>query len=301
MKNPKVIKPPDFDIDKAWEECRDWTEQHRGSPIAEAAGADPGCCSCPKCKTYFWSFGLVQQCTECNFIFPTNWWSQYSKGCREGLQVNAGAEITGGMKHRTKDPYYCQGFYNPTKNAFEEKDKLDWEAIVGPQQKYHQSNDMSICERCGKKKEGRRKRSSQLCLKCESETECKHRTSLMDECCKAGVNYKELAGVEPGMIKRLPCFFYPGKIQSEVVECPMRQLITIEELKKEDEAVEKRMQEFMICIPLIDEIKKKYKGRNVRGCVDCPVCGGKLNFSHAAINGHVHGKCETENCISWME
>lgn len=36
--------------------------------------------------------------------------------------------------------------------------------------------------------------------------------------------------------------------------------------------------------------------------IDCPTgCGGKLHLSQAAYNGHVWGKCTTEDCLSWME
>lgn len=35
--------------------------------------------------------------------------------------------------------------------------------------------------------------------------------------------------------------------------------------------------------------------------VECPVCNGRLHLSQSAYNGHVHGKCETQGCVSWME
>ena len=38
------------------------------------------------------------------------------------------------------------------------------------------------------------------------------------------------------------------------------------------------------------------------GTIDCPVCKlGKLKYSRAAYNGHVHGRCSHNNCVSWME
>lgn len=38
------------------------------------------------------------------------------------------------------------------------------------------------------------------------------------------------------------------------------------------------------------------------GAIDCPVCGeGKLYFSVARSNGHVHAHCTTRLCVSWME
>ena len=35
--------------------------------------------------------------------------------------------------------------------------------------------------------------------------------------------------------------------------------------------------------------------------IECPACNGKLHLSQAGVNGHVHGRCETPDCVSWME
>ncbi len=37
------------------------------------------------------------------------------------------------------------------------------------------------------------------------------------------------------------------------------------------------------------------------GIVECVKCKGKLHWSRAACNGHIHAKCETDDCLSWME
>ena len=38
------------------------------------------------------------------------------------------------------------------------------------------------------------------------------------------------------------------------------------------------------------------------GQMDCPVCIlGKLRYSRAADNGHVHAECNTKGCVSWLE
>ena len=37
------------------------------------------------------------------------------------------------------------------------------------------------------------------------------------------------------------------------------------------------------------------------GITKCPQCNGKLHWSMARSNGHVHGQCETDNCLRWME
>ena len=35
--------------------------------------------------------------------------------------------------------------------------------------------------------------------------------------------------------------------------------------------------------------------------VECPVCKGRLHLSQSAYNGHVRGKCETDDCVEWVE
>lgn len=38
-----------------------------------------------------------------------------------------------------------------------------------------------------------------------------------------------------------------------------------------------------------------------RGTIECPKCKNELHFSRASSNGHVWGKCKTDNCLSWMQ
>lgn len=40
----------------------------------------------------------------------------------------------------------------------------------------------------------------------------------------------------------------------------------------------------------------KYKGH-----IECPSCKGKLHFTRAKSNGHVWAKCETKDCISFIQ
>lgn len=38
-----------------------------------------------------------------------------------------------------------------------------------------------------------------------------------------------------------------------------------------------------------------------KGVVECPICKGRLHMVQSSYNGHVHGKCETRDCLEWME
>ncbi len=51
----------------------------------------------------------------------------------------------------------------------------------------------------------------------------------------------------------------------------------------------------------IVEINQKHGKTNAQGVIECPLCKGKLHYTVAACNGHIWGKCETENCLSWMQ
>lgn len=37
------------------------------------------------------------------------------------------------------------------------------------------------------------------------------------------------------------------------------------------------------------------------GEIQCPVCAGRLQWARDASNGHLHGQCETERCLRWMQ
>jgi hypothetical protein len=38
------------------------------------------------------------------------------------------------------------------------------------------------------------------------------------------------------------------------------------------------------------------------GNIPCPVCNaGRLHFTRAGYNGHVHAHCTTGGCVAWME
>lgn len=83
--------------------------------------------------------------------------------------------------------------------------------------------------------------------------------------------------------------------------CPKWIRRTREHAEKRADTMEKAMAGIMAADPVIGRVKKERKGKDWRGVEVCPVCGGKLHMTHAAYNGHVYGKCETEHCLNWME
>ncbi len=138
---------------------------------------------------------------------------------------------------------------------------------------------------------------------------CKHFTGISlpggDDrgACNAGVDYRaHVGGPNLGWAARLPCIKVGRARPSEPpVPCALYVEPTqaeIDAAEAEWKAVLARME---LTFPLIERIKRQRKGRNWSGVEECPACKGRLHLSHAAYNGHVHGRCETADCLQWME
>lgn len=37
------------------------------------------------------------------------------------------------------------------------------------------------------------------------------------------------------------------------------------------------------------------------GTIECPTCKGRLAWIRDSHNGHVHGQCDTDGCLRWMQ
>jgi len=61
---------------------------------------------------------------------------------------------------------------------------------------------------------------------------------------------------------------------------------------------------FLARMALVGPVVAAWRKKAPRGkaeVIECPACKGRLHLSQAAYNGHVHGRCETAGCVSWME
>lgn len=74
---------------------------------------------------------------------------------------------------------------------------------------------------------------------------------------------------------------------------------------KTDAFMTRFVKRLVIARPAIeaDIALKDMQNKNSRGIIDCPIClSGKVHYSCAGkVNGHIHARCTTEDCISWME
>lgn len=136
---------------------------------------------------------------------------------------------------------------------------------------------------------------------------CIHFNGIQNKTCRAGVCYDEL-DKENRMAYRaaLPCWKPDAESLERLAgkpqcQCAHVEFPTEEEVQRQLAEHDKHMGKMMMALTAVDPIRKKYKGKDFVGVIECPVCKGKLHVSHAAYNGHVHAKCETADCVAWME
>lgn len=142
MKDP-IILWPQITPAEVWEDCKQWVEDKGGlsednpSSMMAAAGADPGCCSCPACHEMHWSYGIIHKCPSCGFIYPTDWWAMFSWGSASGRR-DAQAELTEFQERcrkfddkRRGHPYWDYGYKHKPAEAWTAKDLIDWRAEIG--------------------------------------------------------------------------------------------------------------------------------------------------------------------------
>jgi hypothetical protein len=130
---------------------------------------------------------------------------------------------------------------------------------------------------------------------------CKsYRAMSNHDTCKAGVEYDSLKGID---FNSRPCFKRNGK--NAPCGCVLAAFPTDAEIKAQDEEFAAHFAQTMVARALIVEDcggDWKKGMRSASGEIDCPVCEkGKLRYSRAGYNGHIHASCTTEGCVSWME
>lgn len=119
--------------------------------------------------------------------------------------------------------------------------------------------------------------------------------------CRAGADIDAIQSVvtKPGGLKWGPCI--EGHLLPNALElCPHWLRTSREQGEKHADLVESSMRRMTLVAPVVGAWRKKEPiGKSE--IIACPVCQGRLHLSQAACNGHVHGKCETPDCVNWME
>lgn len=142
---------------------------------------------------------------------------------------------------------------------------------------------------------------------------CKHfNGAFHNEACGAGVRFADVTPEwetrQRGRLLRLPCkqacdFKTAGQVEEfqKRGTCPKYEEPTAEEIEADEAETKALVARMQLTFAVTDKMKREHKGKDWKGVETCPVCGGKLHMTHSAYNGHVWGKCETEDCVSWME
>lgn len=127
---------------------------------------------------------------------------------------------------------------------------------------------------------------------------CKHFRGIQHDTCRAGLNARDITGGEAfGWTKRMPCF----ATNNATALCEKYEEPTTEELAKQEAEWERVFARMAKVRPIISELKSIYKDQSWAGTRECPICSGTLHLAISASNGHVHGRCETDGCLAWME
>lgn len=133
-------------------------------------------------------------------------------------------------------------------------------------------------------------------------SDCRHFNGIQHDCCRAGVNYEEL--IEDGKYK-LPCLKAIVGIKRDPAMCDKFATMTREEVEQDADSSLALLGKVMLARKAAHEdakLKGFGKGRGGHDSFPCPTgCGGHLYYRVASINGHMHAKCETKDCVSWME
>ena len=128
------------------------------------------------------------------------------------------------------------------------------------------------------------------------------RDDAATRCCDAGVVYLTVRSTDESRkgFDRFPCFR-----KGEGVPCEKRHFPTAEEVAAEVAEHDARWERLKLGIAAVSEDAKKLglgKGKGGSGSVSCPVCKtGMISYAVAGYNGHIHGRCSTNDCVAWMQ
>ena len=127
-------------------------------------------------------------------------------------------------------------------------------------------------------------------------SKCVHFTGIQKKQCVAGVAYDSFDGGLPclanlGRGPKQPCSQIHFPTAEEIAEIVAGDEAHLERLGKALEAVDKDR-----------KVRGFRKGKGGQGSLPCPACNtGTLGYSVASYNGHIHGRCSTPGCVSWMQ
>ena len=130
-------------------------------------------------------------------------------------------------------------------------------------------------------------------IKSSGDDWCKHYNGTVNAACKAGVNYDAIKDVSS-----IPYRWICTDPQS-TVPCDLCVRRTPEEIRERKEYLLDRLKHMDAAFAKIRPFRQR--GKTTTGVIECPKCKGRLHYSISGYNGHIHGKCETDGCLSWIQ
>lgn len=117
--------------------------------------------------------------------------------------------------------------------------------------------------------------------------------------CGASERMTKARGIgEPNMT---PCIG-GHKVADVLALCPKWQRRSLERSEARADCIHEMLTRMDVVGPVVSKWRVKPKPAISRAeVIECPACKGRLHLSQSSYNGHVHGRCETESCVSWME
>ena len=123
---------------------------------------------------------------------------------------------------------------------------------------------------------------------------CRHFLGIQHATCGAGLPLPKKCGGVCVPFALADTFAKPSP-------CPGFALLTREEERAQDREVDALVAKINTARRAITDHTKG--ARSCGGRIACPVCkaaGTTLTFT-VAFNGHVHARCSTPECVTWME
>lgn len=135
---------------------------------------------------------------------------------------------------------------------------------------------------------------------------CQHYThgKGADMVCKVGMDLKAIKKVPTGErhLKWGPCI-EGHTLPDPKAHCPHWIRRTRQMGESRADAVEQSERQMELVMPVVAKWRTWTEKNRVskQEVIECPACAGRLHLTQSAYNGHVWGRCETKDCVSWME
>lgn len=138
---------------------------------------------------------------------------------------------------------------------------------------------------------------------------CVHYRSQMNDTCEAGVSFEsvrnqiEYTSQNEGekhvstCTRAMPCFKHENPLSDGCSKC---RFPTPEEVEEHHAVIDRHIDEITTARAAIVAHTGGAKG--VSGQIKCPCCGGaELIYAVSGYNGHIRARCQTPDCVSWIE